>query len=636
MKRSSRRQIILWCLGALFLFALYRGLGFALTFRVTLRQLREDGRTLYQEIRTAGLPNPDTAGALRRDVENLERSLHTLEGALRYLPAPRWWPWLNRRVGCLRHSLRGTVDLTTALWWALLRLESAADYYGLINTATGVPIMMREDPLLAALASLSESKERLLRAQEHLTEAGHLAQQAGGRFAALAPYAEAVAWGARALTIASYIMREGEHTFLLLVQNSDELRATGGFISGVVVMRFDGARLLSAEYRNSYDIPSGSEAPTVPDPLQEIMLAPILVFRDANWSPDFPTSAQVLASLYESGTGETVSGIAAIDTTFVKVFLRALGPITVPGYEVTITPENAIEVAIGFWEAPLGAPSLRDRQTDFQAWLEHRKDFGAAVLKALLERARTLSLGDWVRLTNVLGPAIREKHFFLWAAHLQAQQTLESFGMAGALVQGGGDYLLVVDTNVGWNKVDRHIARAIAYEVTLGPSPEGRACLTYRNEADVHLERCEHRAEYLDSYEALTKQCYWNYVRVYVPRGSELVHTEGAESQVRTGEEVGKRILETLLVVPPQEERVLCLTYRLPSPILDHEGNRAIYRLTVQKQAGLEGTPLMVAVRVPQGTLAAPPPWEALGEQTLVLNTRLEADFTSTILWERP
>ncbi len=636
--RRSIRQLAFWLLVVAFCAAVYEGVTTYWGLRTTLRHLREDGVALYQEVQSAGMPSPDRAGALRRDMESLERFLRTFERLGRHLPRPRWWPWLERRVAFLQHTLSATADLATAAWWAAVRLESAADHFGLITTATGTPFVMEEDPLLAALKSFAQDRERLVQAQGHFSEAAAIARQAGGRLADLAPYAEAGAWGARALVIAPHLFRQGQHTVLLLVQNSDELRATGGFISGVVVLRFDGARLLSADYRNSYDIPTGPEPPPAPpDPLREIMLAPVLVFRDANWSPDFPTSAHVLASLYQSGTGEEVSAVIAMDTAFVRMFLGALGAVPVPGYEVTITQENAIEVAIGFWEAPIGAPSIRERQMDFQAWLAHRKDFGGAVLKAILARARALSVRDGARLASAIGPAVEQKHLLFWAADPRAQEAIERFGMAGALAQGEGDYLLVVDTNMGWNKVDRHIARAIAYEVTLGERPEGRICLTYRNQANVHLERCEHRAAYGDSYEALTEQCYWDYVRVFVPEGSDLLSAEGVEGDVRIGEEEGKRTFGALLVVPPQEERSICLTYRLPDYILGGQGGNRAYRLTVQKQAGIEGVPLAVTVRALQGTLVAPPPWEALDAQTLLLKTHLEADLAGiTIGWEGP
>lgn len=635
--RCSARRLAFWLLAVIFLVVIYKGLATYWELRMTLRHLREDGIALYREVQETGLPSPDSAGALRRDIEDLERSLRTLERLGRYLPRPRWWPWLEARTAFLQHALKGSADLMAAVWWASVRLESAADNFGLITTATGTPVVIDEDPFFAALRSFAQSQERLLQARGHFSEAAAIARRGSGWFLGLAPYAEAGVWSAQVLAIAPHLFREGKHTMLLLVQNSDELRATGGFISGVVVLRFDGVRLLSAEYRNSYDIPSGPDPSPPPAPLREIMLAPVLVFRDANWSPDFPTSAQVLASLYQSGTGEDVSAIVAIDTSFVRMILGALGPIPVPGYDVTITQENAIEVAIGFWEAPIGAPSIRERGADFQSWLAHRKDFGGAVLEAILARARALDISDGTRLASAIGSAIARKHILFWAADPKAQYILEQFGMAGTLASSEGDYLLVLDTNVGWNKVDRHIARAIAYDITLGVPSEGRVCLTYRNQADVHLERCEHRAEYGDSYEALTLRCYWNYVRVFVPLGSELLGAEGIEGDVHIGEEAGKETFGVLLVVPPKEERTICLTYRLPMNVVGSQGDKTVYRLTVQKQAGTENVPLTITVHASQGVLPPLPPWEALDAQTLVLTTHLETDLVNVAVeWGSP
>jgi len=45
---------------------------------------------------------------------------------------------------------------------------------------------------------------------------------------------------------------------------------------------------------------------------------------------------------------------------------------------------------------------------------------------------------------------------------------------------GEGDYLLVVDSNVGWNKVNALVQRDTSYRVTLAPDGSARA------ELDLH------------------------------------------------------------------------------------------------------------------------------------------------------
>ena len=40
---------------------------------------------------------------------------------------------------------------------------------------------------------------------------------------------------------------------------------------------------------------------------------------------------------------------------------------------------------------------------------------------------------------------------------------------------------------------------------------------------------CVRSLEYGDSYADMTARCYWDYLRVYAPAGSEMVAAEGIE-----------------------------------------------------------------------------------------------------------
>jgi len=103
------------------------------------------------------------------------------------------------------------------------------------------------------------------------------------------------------LRVAPHLMGADEAiTYLLLVQNKDELRASGGFVTAFGLLRLKDGRILVLKIDDStsdrYDYVSEVRKP--PYPLGEIMLAHYLVPRDANWSPDFPTAAQQTQEIY--------------------------------------------------------------------------------------------------------------------------------------------------------------------------------------------------------------------------------------------------------------------------------------------------------------------------------------------------
>jgi hypothetical protein len=180
---------------------------------------------------------------------------------------------------------------------------------------------------------------------------------------------------------------------------------------------------------------------------------------------------------------------------------------------------------------------------------------------------------------------------------------------------------MVANSNVGFNKADPNVARSISYEVDLATEkgPQARLTLTYRNHSTRTVETCIQESRYGDTYADMMNRCYWDYVRVYVPPGSELIEGPAlplpAGSLLARNSDVGARpaispTLETwqwtvwtaFFDLEPGAERKLTFDYQLPGWVLDYEpGGLVRYRLVVQKQPGTEAVPLRVAVSLPQG-----------------------------------
>jgi len=179
--------------------------------------------------------------------------------------------------------------------------------------------------------------------------------------------------------------RERPVTYLILMQNNHELRATGGFISGVGLIQFSEGKIITTTFQDSYRVDAGCDLslhPPAPAPLRKYMWAPALVFRDANWSPDFPSSAQVARSIYSLCNGTDVEGVIGIDLDSVDALLRALGPLQPKGYPEPVTSETLLKFVGEYWTDPLRSASISEKETN--DWWCHRKDFMADVLQAAL------------------------------------------------------------------------------------------------------------------------------------------------------------------------------------------------------------------------------------------------------------
>ena len=87
----------------------------------------------------------------------------------------------------------------------------------------------------------------------------------------------------------------------------------------------------------------------------------------------------------------------------------------------------------------------------------------------------------------------------------------------------------------------------------------------------------------------MTARCYWDYLRVYAPAGSEMVAAEGLERTKTERGEGNTTVFSGEFVLKPGESHEVVLRYRLPNSVAAEP-----YRLFVRKQAGTAAPPLRV------------------------------------------
>lgn len=428
-----------------------------------------------------------------------------------------------------------------------------------------------------------------------------------------------------------------ERTYLVLVQNEDELRATGGFISGVARVSVADGALSSVSFEDSYAVDDfARQYPDPPEPLLEYMLSELWLFRDSNWSPDFPTSARAAVDLYSISRDGAIDGVLALDQRAIQMLVGALGPLQVPGVAEPVTGENVVRVAREAWKPDPEASG---------DWWTRRKDIMGAVLDAAAQRlGQGVSRGDLVALGNTILHALNERHVLLYVADRQIQDQLAEAGWDGAVLESPGDYLYVVDTNMGFNKANALVEEEIEYEVDLSDLDQPRGALTVRHHHTLQrpVDRCVHEPRYDETYEQLMERCYWDYLRVLVPAGSELLsatsHTipgeellsgrTSAGEVVRHATDLGPDAVATLLLVRPGETLETRFEYALPSDVLQELDGAVVYELLVQKQPGTDSTPLRVRVSLPDGVTmqASDPHPDSISDSVLEYALALATD----------
>lgn len=439
--------------------------------------------------------------------------------------------------------------------------------------------------------------------------------------------AQGLQLGAAAATLGPHLQwllgMDSPRTLLIVAQNNDELRATGGFISAAGTVTVDKGQVALNDIVDSHAIDREDvELPPAPAPLQQYMQAKALVFRDANWWPDAPASAQTVADLYMLNTGVQVDGVLLLDTNALAHLVQALGAVTLPGRGVTLSAADLEQQLIAFWNPqplndngelaadPMSTTPAAAGATlaERWAWWSQRKSFIPEVAQAVLLRVQSGDEGAsaLAALSAAVVSAFDDRSLQLWVRDAGAAAALHELGWDGALVpRPGADFLAVVDSNVGFNKVDSVMERSMDYQVAWPPSvtaeqastPVATLTLTYTHSLAASDPGCDPTSRYGSSYANMTKRCYFDYVRVYVPDGSKLKAASGLQPDTTTSGagEKGLQVFAGYFVQPPGSVYTVSLTYELPLSLQPED-----YALVIQRQAGTE--PLPVTLRIGQSS----------------------------------
>jgi hypothetical protein len=584
-----------WAVRGLALLALLAFAWLAWSGFRTLRAGLDARRDLASIQSLAADPSFESLPALRENLAALDAHLGTVRAAGRPFLwlAPRLG-WLPRYGTDLRSApalLATAAGLASGGHQALEALSPVTDALGRRGKgdlmAQAVPLLMGAVPALAA-------------ADRQIEAAAAARAQISGP---LSPgVARLVAKVDRALPLARTALQlaqlapdllgaSGPRTYLILAQNSNELRATGGFISSAGILRVDKGRITDLRVTDSYAVDNLDQAhPDAPAVLAEQMGAQMLLLRDSNWSPDFPTSAQIARTLYEQDQGVATDGAVAIDIEAVRLLVGAVEPLEVPGMPAPVTGANALDLMKQAWQQPATSQGATVQQ-DSAEWWSRRKDFAGPMMMAALAR---LQSGEGFRpaaLASALVEMLDGRHLQLAVDDKQAAKVIKQEGWDGALQPPpDSDFVGVVDSNLGFNKTNAAVQQAIDYQVDRdGDGLLATLTLTYTHTAPFLSGACDRVPRYGSSYDDMINRCHWNYLRVYVPGDSNLVSAEGITGASTEVGEGGATVLAGSFMLRPTESHVVQFRYRLPKSLASGP-----YQLFVRKQAGTPAVPLAI------------------------------------------
>jgi hypothetical protein len=354
---------------------------------------------------------------------------------------------------------------------------------------------------------------------------------------------------------------DGPRRYFVGVQNNAESRGTGGLIAGYAIV--------VADHGTVSVVQQGSDSAFHP-PQRPVLnlgadfdqlygnLNPTSSWFQSNLSPNFPTTADIWAHLWEAQSHQHIDGVIGIDPPALAALLNITGPVTVTGYATPLTGANLTD----FIESKEYAVFTGADQT-------LRKTFLTTVATAILHKLLSGG-GDSQAIATALGHEAGTSHLSIWSAQPAEQAQISGTPLAGEIPATKAPFVSLTVDNAGASKLDYYLDRTLTYRAIScsGSTRSAVVTVTLTNTAPAHglPSYVTIRGDLPSGNEPVAD----NHVLAYVHTsdGANLTDAtlDGHELGVSTGIEQGHPVYYFDVVLAPGVPRTAVLDLTEPIP----------------------------------------------------------------------
>jgi Protein of unknown function (DUF4012) len=310
-------------------------------------------------------------------------------------------------------------------------------------------------------------------------------------------------------------------TFLIQTMDRAELRPTGGFTGQFGELSISGGRVAPFSLKDISLVEYADNSPT------QGLLAPPQYrswwpfanwgLRDSNLSADFPTSAQIAIDKYKSEVHHSVDGVILFTPFLIEHILEVVGPISVPGYNDTITARN-LEERLHYYQQDSEGLAKQVIYQPGDKNTSSRKRFTALLAQLLMDKVRHASPDEIIAIARQMLHDLKTKDLQIYMTNPQVEGLLIQNGDAAQMdLSTTHDGLYVVQANVSASKASQFVRTIMHDTVTL----------------DAHggvTHVLQLRLVYSQAGPVYGYDTYRDYVRVYVPPSSQFLWGDGFDT----------------------------------------------------------------------------------------------------------
>jgi hypothetical protein len=342
-------------------------------------------------------------------------------------------------------------------------------------------------------------------------------------------------------------------SYFLAFQTNSESRGTGGLMGGFAIIDADRGKIgLDALAKNS-------ELGATYDPID---LGPDFAknygnlynatanWQNANVSPHFPYTGEILRSIWEQESGQDVDGVLATDPVALSYILGVVGPATLADGE-QVTADNVV--------------NLTQSEAYFRFADDNtaRKDYLQQIAARVFSKVEG-KISNPTQLLDAIGRGVSEGHTAVWSADPAIQSVLSGTKIAHEVPDDPAPYASLVVNNGAGGKLDYYLKRDITYTASscTGGTRTSQITASVTNTAPaqdypVYIAGRQNETTAYEGPPGTNRSV----VGIFATTGSTLTKAtiDGKQALLLTGQERNHPLFYTPLVVEPGQTKTVVL-----------------------------------------------------------------------------
>ncbi|MEM2145263.1 MAG: DUF4012 domain-containing protein, partial [Candidatus Jordarchaeaceae archaeon] len=393
-------------------------------------------------------------------------------------------------------------------------------------------------------------------------------------------------------------------TYVLIFQNNAIVRPTGGVIDSFAIASFSNGKLIDLKV---YDVASadrnlaGYVEP--PQPLKKYFSTDKWYLKDANWDPDFPTTAVRVEWFLDKEMDLSTFGIIAVNSEFIRKTTRDLVSLKLEIENKKITYDNLHEI--------ISTSSFFSNYPQDNLVSNYR-----LIAENFLLETIKLDRKKKVRFFKDVLESLELKDIQVFSNDISTQRAISELGWDGRLTK--------IDCFENCYSDNLAIIESVKL---IGNSDVKR-----EGEFLVSLEEGLIKRKLILFFENPNEVSYQSYLRIVVPGDSGFGPVVMLDNEGKTEElaEIsalrGFKEAEIFLEIPPLSSRALEFSWE--SGLMVDFSNKGEYLIFLRKQSGVAPYPVNIKMKHPKSS-------SLTANETDEYNIELSQDKILRIFWEK-